>query len=334
MARPTKPGLDYSQIDTDFSRKELAMKVRRKFGLEGLAVLYETIVWINEGKGCYVECESVAAAAELFATTRLFDLNKCDWVESIFEFMLEIGFFDANALVQDKILTSEGIARRWFEAKKSGWESKKRPCPYALPESVRDYLRSLEKDFTPNPTKNTPNPTKNTPNPPVFTPNCHKVKESKVIKQTNKQTSAESSAEIPQASATPEPAVSANPIPDTEPTPFRSWPEADAEARGRENWHRARDLAKGSLFFRGISADLIDAAAVCLVHGWIGTGGLRNIQRKARDALDVYGSSGGRRGKANGWETVRDCVSLAIREQGIEPPAYSRKNPEPPPIKP
>ena len=333
MARPTKPGLDFSAIDTDFSRKGLSLQVRKKFGLEGLAVLYETIVWINEGKGCYVECESITDAAEQFATSRLFDINRCEWVEQVFTFMLEIGFFDSEAFCRDKILTSEGIARRWYDAKRRGWESKDRECPYELPESVQNYFEGFS---APNPAENAPNPTISAPNPSKTAPNCHKVKESKVInqtkiKQTNNQTSAENSAEIPQAVS--EPPAEPNP-PEPPPGPARTWQEAAAEARGRENWNRARDHAKEYLFFRGISADLIDAAAVCLVHGWVGTAGLRNIRRKARDALDVHDRTSGRRGKSNGWETVRDCVSLVIREQGLEPPAYSRKNPEPPPIKP
>ena len=327
MARPTKPGLDFSAIDTDFSRKGLSLQVRKKFGLEGLAVLYEVLVWINEGKGCYVECESVTDAAEQFATSRLFDINRCEWTEKVFRFMLEIGFFDAKAFEQDRILTSEGIARRWYEAKKGGWESKKRECPYELPESILAYLESFS----------TPNPPENTPNPSKTAPNCHKVKESKVIKQTNNQTSAENSAEILQAvsepAVRPEPPESPNP-PDPPPGPALTWQEAAAEARRRGNWNHARDHAKEFIYFRGISADLIDAAAVCLVHGWVGTAGLRNIRRKARDALDAHDRTSGRRGKANGWETVRDCVSLVIREQGLEPPAYSRRNPEPPPVKP
>ena len=170
MGRPTKPGLDYSAIDCDFSRKPLSLQIRKKFGLEGLGVLYEVISWINEGKGCYVECQSLSDAAEQFATSRLFDINKCDWVESIFRFMLDVGFFDQAALDRDKVLTSEGIARRWYDAKKATWEGKKRPCPYELPESVREYIPSLEKNSTPKPQNFTPNPQEQTPNSPPNTP--------------------------------------------------------------------------------------------------------------------------------------------------------------------
>lgn len=169
MARPAKPELDYSAIDCNFSRKSLSLKIRRKFGLEGLAVLYEVIVWINGEKGCYVECESVSEAAEMFATTRLFDLNRCEWVEEVFSFMLEIGFFDPKAFVADKVLTSEGITRRWYNAKKQNWEFKNRSCPYLLPPSVLAYLNGLEEENQSLESSKLEN----------LPPNCHKAKQSK-----------------------------------------------------------------------------------------------------------------------------------------------------------
>lgn len=145
------------------------MKIRKRFGLEGLAVLYEVIVWINEGKGCYVECESLEEAAEIFASTRLFDLNRCEWVEEVFRFMLEIGFFDQEAFGRDKVLTSEGITRRWYAAKKGNWEFKDRSCPYFLPPSVLSYING----------EITPNEGLEDSKLPKKTPNCHKAKQSK-----------------------------------------------------------------------------------------------------------------------------------------------------------
>jgi len=134
--RDYKPGLDRTQFDTNFARKSASLSIRQRYGLEGLAVLYEVIVWINEDKGCYVAAPTLRKVAENFAMTRLFDVTKIDWVMDVFEFMLEIGFFDPEAFENDQILTSFGIVKRWYRAKRN-------PDSYPLPTSVRTYLETL-----------------------------------------------------------------------------------------------------------------------------------------------------------------------------------------------
>ena len=348
MAGKQRPGLDYSQIGCDFALKEKSVQVRIKFGTLGHLVLYEVIAWINGGKGCYVEYTDNTPA--VFAMSRLGDLSKAEEIKSIFLYMLEIGFFDREAFKEDQILTSEGIVERWYDAKRS-------PDSYDMPCAIRKIIDRIKKRREEEKLQECRQ------NAQECRQNEQECRQSKVKysnKQTNKQTSAEGFRdETPDGSTPSEPdcgceaaraisgsrplraVASAAADGKTPPEPtsspdcgiLPSFTELAADARGREGWPRARNLAKEQLYFRGISADLIDAAAVCLVHGWLGSGGLRNIRRKARDALDTHAQTRGRRGKTNGWETVRDCVSLVIREQGLEPPAYSRKNPEPPPAK-
>jgi len=130
--REFKPGLDRTQFDTNFARKSASLSIRQKYGLEGLAVLYEVIVWINENKGCYAEAPTLRTAAENFAMTRLFDVSKIDWVMDVFETMFEVGFLDREAFETDQILTSKGIVRRWYSAKRN-------PDSYPLPESILAY---------------------------------------------------------------------------------------------------------------------------------------------------------------------------------------------------
>ena len=137
--RDYKPGLDRTQFDTNFARKSASLSIRQKYGLEGLAVLYEVIVWINEEKGCYAEAPTLRTAAENFAMTRLFDVTKIDWVMDVFGYMLEIGFFDPDAFENDQILTSKGIVRRWYSAKRN-------PDSYPLPESVLAYLNNKKEE--------------------------------------------------------------------------------------------------------------------------------------------------------------------------------------------
>jgi len=173
MARPLKPGLDYSEIDCDYSRKGLALKVRKRFpGFAGMAVLYEVLSWINEGKGCFVEVDSVEDAAEQFCTCRLFDISLCGQVEEIFAYMLEIGFFDKEAFDRDKILTSEGITRRW-------WAAKKHPDAYDLPYSIQRYIGGFGTVSEPKLLDNAP---KLPDNEPKLLDNAPKVLQSRVKK--------------------------------------------------------------------------------------------------------------------------------------------------------
>lgn len=68
--------------------------------------------------------------------TRLGDLSKAEEVKSIFLYMLEIGFFDREAF-KDKILTSEGIVERWYDAKRY-------PDSYEMPASVRKIIDRIK----------------------------------------------------------------------------------------------------------------------------------------------------------------------------------------------
>lgn len=320
MGRPAKPGLDYSAIDCDFSRKPLSLQIRKKFGLEGLGVLYEVISWINEGKGCYVECQSLSDAAEQFATSRLFDINKCDWVESIFRFMLDVGFFDQAALDRDKVLTSEGIARRWYDAKKATWEGKKRPCPYELPESVREYIPSLEKNSTPKPQNFTPNTQEQTPNSQKSPPNCHKVKYSTNTKKQKKEKSSESF-------STP------NSPPNTPELPASQDPALFVRgARDDPHWEEVRLRIARMVYSEYLSADLVDAITAAAVSHWINVPQLRSWISEARDERELYRTSKAYAGKAKLWEVLRPRIEEVYLAHGmILPPCDNRRREPPPP---
>ncbi len=322
MGRPYKPGLDRTQFDVGYSRKPDSLRIRQKFGLEGLAVLYEVLTWINEGKGCYAEASDLETAAFEFATTRLFDVSKIDWVKEVFSFMLDIGFFDRAAFEKDRVLTSQGIVSRW-------WRAKRDPDSYPLPESVLAYIPDKEAPESQEPAENETYSNQQQPdnNPQQSYKNCNNssktaitaTKKRKVLKQTNKQASAEISAA--ETESNPDPGTGRPPAPAE---------EVVRCAKGVTEWCRTREEVKRLIFFRGISADLVDAAAACVVNGWITIAGIRNMGRKARDETELFVSSKCRRGKQHGWETVRDCVALLFREHDMEPPTYSRHNPEPP----
>ena len=96
----------------------------------------------------------------------------------------------------------------------------------------------------------------------------------------------------------------------------------------------AREAVLNTCYFRGISRGLVDAAAWCVAEGWITERGLKSIRRKADAKVELFRDTQGRRGHEEGWEVVRECIALVIREHGYEPPEYSRLDPEPPPAKP
>ena len=141
MGRIQTPQINFSLIDTNYTQKELALKIRVKFGIIGHLTLLEVLLWINAGKGCYAEYSESTPAT--FAMTRLGSLEHAEEVKAIFMYMLEIGFFDLDAFREDKILTSEGIVRRWMAAKR-------RPEIYDFPAAVKGIIARIKKEETPD----------------------------------------------------------------------------------------------------------------------------------------------------------------------------------------
>ena len=143
MANVANAKLKYTPIDAGFSRKPMCLMIRAKFGILGQAMAYEVLAWITESGGCYAEWNDDKPAE--FASTRMFDLSLIGKVREVFEFMVEIGFFDQTAF-KAGFLTSEGIVKRWWRAKKA--LRHKSPLD-DLPGPVRavaDRVISAEKD--------------------------------------------------------------------------------------------------------------------------------------------------------------------------------------------
>lgn len=340
MAAPTKKGFDFFKYEVYLLQDRKIKKVLRKYGPAGAAVYTELLAMAYRDLGYGIATDETIyedIADALY-------MKDPEEVKTIVEALVDAGLFDAGLFLNDRFLTSAGIQKRFREMNK--YRVSTIPARFLLldegdePDETEtgadfDSQRETPVSHGENPVsqRETPVPHGETPvNPKNFEGNPHnptaeeEIEVEKEYKQTNKQKSEGIPAGIPIAEIPDPPGRTPPP-----PPPGLTWKDAAAEARRSENWNHARNHAKEIIFFRGISSDLIDAAAVCLIHGWLGTNGLRNIRRKARDALEIYDQTRGRRGTANGWETVRDCVSLVIREKGLDPPAYSRKNPEPVP---
>ena len=305
--RDYKPGLDRTQFDTNFARKSASLSIRQKYGLEGLAVLYEVIVWINEEKGCYAEAPTLRTAAENFAMTRLFDVSKIDWVLGVFETMFEVGFFDREAFETDQILTSKGIVRRWYSAKRN-------PDSYPLPESIQSY-------FVEEPPTETEQQIPETEQQiPETEQQIRQRKEKKSTKKRKKEKSAVVASDSD--SDTPDPGQPPAPH---EPALFVRG------SRGDPHWGEVRARIARMIYSDYLSADLVDAITAAAVNRWITVSQLEAWIREARDERELYRSSKAYAGKAKLWEVLRPRIEDVYLAHGMVLPPCDRSRREPPP---
>ena len=338
MGREFKPGLDRTQFDTNFARKPASLRIRQKFGLEGLAVLYEVIVWINEDKGCYVEAPTIRTAAENFAMTRLFDVSKIGWVEEVFEEMLEVGFFDREAFESDKILTSEGIVRRWILAKRH-------PESYPLPASVQRFRNEQSDETTStetaqqrdiNPQQSDIKTQQRDINPQQSTQRKEKKRKVQTNKQTNKtreEKCSNNSAPIPDLTEAPLDGVCETPPAtlDPEPEPVTDPIRILVEAMDDPRWDEVRLRIARMIYSQHLSADLVDLFAAAAVRKWISVPQVRNWVQEAREKSKLYSASRGHAGKAKLWETLRPLLEDVFLAHGMTLPVCDPDRREPPP---
>ena len=280
-------------------------RVEERFGEVGTARALRLMMHLYSTEGCWLEWGD--GSAYYFAKKVIGNAGAADEIEELVTLLCEIGFFeriegedgDETGRVY---LTSPEIITDWMKIQKC---SKRKINFSKIPQCVYNAHIAL---FTQNTKKRITSEEKpKIPEEKPKIPEGMQQTKQNNIKQTNKQTR-----KIPEGI-----------IP--EETPEYSEETPDPELR---------EKVCRLVFFRGISADLVDAAAACVANGWITLDGIRNMRRKARDSLELFEATKGRRGKERGWEVIRDCVSLVYREHGLEPPEYSRANPEPPPGQP
>lgn len=113
MARQRKTGLDYFPFDVDFFDDEKIVCIAGEFGIKGeitairlLCAVYRNgyfILWSEQLKMKMLR-QMPGVSSELF--------------DQILNRLVRWGFFDASLFDTVKVLTSEGIQRRYFEAVK------------------------------------------------------------------------------------------------------------------------------------------------------------------------------------------------------------------------
>ncbi|MDE5659304.1 MAG: DUF4373 domain-containing protein [Muribaculaceae bacterium] len=143
MARPQKTGLDYFPFDVGFFGDEKIAYVAGEFGIKAeivavklLCAIYRNgyfIVW-NDEQRAKLLCSLPGVSSEL--------------LDQILNRLLRWGFLHAGLFESDKILTSAGIQRRYFEATK--FRKLNPELPYLLLDSVKNYApKSASQTLTP-----------------------------------------------------------------------------------------------------------------------------------------------------------------------------------------
>ena len=109
MARPCKSGIDYFPLDV--SMNDSVKLIEAEFGLIGFAVVVKLWQKIYGGNGYY--CEWTEEVALLFSRELGLGGNA---VSEIISAALRRGLFDKRLFEKYKILTSQGVQKRYFEA--------------------------------------------------------------------------------------------------------------------------------------------------------------------------------------------------------------------------
>lgn len=110
MARPIKVGLDYFPFDTDFFTDRKIKILRARYGSDGITVyLYLLCMIYREGYFIQLDDDLNYIIAD--------DLNmSSEKIGQIMHFLLERSLFSNTLFQSDKVLTSDGIQRRYQKA--------------------------------------------------------------------------------------------------------------------------------------------------------------------------------------------------------------------------
>lgn len=139
MARPSKPGLDYFPLDSDFYNSPLMRMVLRSQGKEGMAFLLCLKAEIFRENGIYLTLdESMLCKLEIDTDTDREDILR--YVESF----IDRGVFHRELYEKFHILTSEEIQRIYCEAVRTRARHRRIIVPKRFwllpPEETPDYI--------------------------------------------------------------------------------------------------------------------------------------------------------------------------------------------------
>ena len=107
MARPTKQGLSYFPLDTNFDEKTELFIIEN--GADGLGILITVWQMIYDNEGYYI-----GNGDDLFLLIRKRILSDVERIKEVVNNALERGLFDKRLHDKYKILTSKAIQKRYF----------------------------------------------------------------------------------------------------------------------------------------------------------------------------------------------------------------------------
>lgn len=111
MARPKKEGLDYFPVDVNILNDIKTKKLIRSYGTKTVAILIYLLSAIYRDNGYYLQYDDDLK----FIIADEFDFEE-SFVENVILKMVEVDFFNKEMFEQHKILTSEGIQKRFIKA--------------------------------------------------------------------------------------------------------------------------------------------------------------------------------------------------------------------------
>lgn len=146
MARPRKSGLDYFPFDVDFFEDEKVVAIAGEFGIKGEIAAIKLLCAIYRN-GYFMEWSEMLQ----YKLLRQMPGVSAELFNQILNRLVRWGFFDASLFDSVKVLTSEGIQRRYFSI------TRKRACsseklPYLLVSPAETQVSTAETKVSPSET--------------------------------------------------------------------------------------------------------------------------------------------------------------------------------------
>lgn len=110
MARPLKEGLEYFPLDCDIDQDDKMIIIEAQHGLIGFGIAIKLLMKIYNNSYFYewTEREQI-----LFSKRVNVDINT---LTNVINDLIKWGFFDKELFINEKILTSSGVQKRYLEA--------------------------------------------------------------------------------------------------------------------------------------------------------------------------------------------------------------------------
>jgi len=141
MARPTKQGINYFPLDTQFDDKiEMFIIEKEAIGLSVLITIWQ-MIYSNEGY-------YTTNGNDLFLLVKKRINVGINEIDECINICLNRGIFDKKLHDKYKILTSKAIQKRYFEAAKRKKEVHYKP-EYILLKSIKEYTNLVNVNINP-----------------------------------------------------------------------------------------------------------------------------------------------------------------------------------------